>query len=368
MLVMANKKYPKRYHEYRGRRRNGTGAKIVLGLVALILLACLVFLVILGGRVEYTDDGVRIVMPWNEEKPGGSEPDDPDTPPVIIVEDPDESESVTPEQPSPEPEPDPHPALIGAVEVTQDEVLNGTAADKVRAAGGDTLVVEMKNDAGELYWRSETADPALVAGDLTAAVEALAAEGELYLVARVVCFRDPAMADAKQGGPLVTRGGVGWYDYYGLRWVSPAAQEARDYLIRLCLELAAMGFNEVLLECAGYPFFGETHVLATDELRPEDLSAPVETFLSEMKSALSGENVWMSLLITEEMAVGEDAFSGLTPELMILYADRVWVKQPEGVDYTTDPRSEPIAGRLVIVDGAAGDGSWARVGWIARGK
>ena len=76
----------------------------------------------------------------------------------------------------------------------------------------------------------------------------------------------------------------------------------------------------------------------------------------------------MSLLVTEEMAVGEETFSGLTPELMARYADRVWARQPEGVDYNTDPRSTPVADRLVIVDGTAGDGSWARVGWIARGK
>ena len=366
---MANKKYPKRYHEYRGRRRGGSPVlKIVIGILVLALLACLIFFAFLGGKVEYTDDGVRIVLPWNEDKTGDDGPDDIPTPPVIIVEDPDETERGTAEQPEPSLQPESRPDVIGAVEVSQAQVLDGTAAGVVAAAGGNTLVVEMKTDAGTLYWNSAAADTAPVADDLTAAVEALAAESELYLVARVVCFRDPAMADAKIGGPLVTRGGVGWYDYYGLRWVSPASQEVRTYLTRLCLELAAMGFDEVLLECAGYPYFGETHVLATDDLRPEDLSAPVELFLQELKAALAAENVWMSLLVTEEIVTGTDTYSGITPELMARYADRVWVKAVEGVDYSTHAGASLVADRLVIVDGADAGGSWADVEWIARGK
>ncbi len=365
--VMANKKYPKRYHEYRGRRRGGSPVlKIIIALLVVILLACVVFFFFLGGRVEYTDDGVRIVLPWSEEDPGENSGDDLPTPPVIIVEDPEGTESGTAPQPEPSPEQRQRPDTVGAVEVSQDQVLDGTAAQTVADAGGNTLVVEMKTDTGKLYWASATVDPALVTGDLTAAVETLAAEGELYLVARVVCFRDPAMADARPEATLVTRGGVGWYDYYGLRWMSPAVQESRAYLTGLCLELAAMGFDEILLECAGYPYFGETHVLATNELRPEDLTAPVELFLQELKTALAAEDVWLSLLVTEDMAVGADELSGITPELMARYADRVWVGALEGVDYAADVNASLIADRLVITDGPADHGNWAEIGWVAQ--
>lgn len=363
---MANKKYPKRYHEYRGRRKRGSLAlKIIIILLALVLAACLVFLVFLGGRVEYTDEGVRLVLPWSDQPdhtddPAGTESP---TPPVIIIEGPEESP--TPE-PEPSPQPDPAPEVIGAVEVRQDQVLDGTAARLVADAGGNTLVVEMKTDAGKLYWNSAAADPAVIAGDLTAAVKDLAAEGELYLVARVVCFRDPALADAGTGAPLMTKGGNVWYDRHGLRWVSPADGEVRAYLTRLCLELAAMGFDEILLECAGYPYFGEVHVLATDELRPEELSVPVELFWQELKAALAEEKVRMSLLVTEDMAVGADDYSGITPELMARYADRVWVRALEGVDYAADAHASLIADRLVMVDGSRDEGSWAAIAAVAK--
>lgn len=348
------KKYPKRYREYKGRRRKGSMVlKCIIALLILLLLACLVFIVFLGGRVEYTDEGVRIVMPWTQDEPGqtdvpiGSESP---SPPVIVIEPPEES----PEEPSPEPEP--VLEAIGAVEVTVAELMDGTAAQRVVQAGGNALVVEMKPTAGEVYWMSRTTvfSPAAEAGAVTEAIQVLAEQGELYLVARVNCFRDQALVANKVGGPLMTRGGNMWYDSQGLRWVSPASEDVRSYLIRLCLELAAMGFDEILLDCAGYPYFGEVHVLATDELRPEDLSAPVEQFWQEMRSALAEEKVRMSVLVIEEMVLGTEEYSGITPELLAQYADRVWVYAPSGTDYTAVIGAE----RLVTVGGSAAHGSW----------
>ncbi len=359
--------YQKRYTEYRGRRpRSHTVFKIMIILLALVLIGLFVFAVILGGGVEYTDEGVRLVLPWVESSPSPEpSPSAEGKPPFFVVE---ETESPSP-TPTPAPEPERHPDTIGAVEVTIDELLAGTAAGTVKNAGGNALVVEMKTSSGKVLWYSDTAFAGPDAGEgqpVADALAALAAEDELHLVARVLCFRDDVLAGEKVGGPLMTRGGNMWYDSRGLRWVSPAAPEARGYLIDLCLELAELGFDEILLECAGYPFFGETHVLATDELRPADLSGPVEQFWKEMKAALAERNVQMSLLVTEEMALwvtptGTGAtISGITPELMARYADRVWVKAMEGVDYTEQPVCAPIADRLVIIGGTE-QGSWASI-------
>lgn len=80
------KQYPKRYHEYRGRRPGGSVVlKIIIVLLVLAILACVAFFGFLGGRVEYTDDGVRIVTPWGD--PGASPSPEPGSPsaPIIIV-------------------------------------------------------------------------------------------------------------------------------------------------------------------------------------------------------------------------------------------------------------------------------------------
>lgn len=351
------KQYYKKYNQYRGRRKRGSLLlKIIIGILVLILLACLVFMVILGGRVEYTDEGVRIVMPWSEESPVPS--DDPvvSTPPLVIE---------SPE-PTPEPTPEPEPVLenIGAVEVTLAQLVGGTAAQVAADGGANAVVVEMKTSTGGLNWSSAAADRGLSAQEgaaVAAAMTDLAENSELYLVARVTCFQDPAAVGKYPGSALLTRGGNVWYDYYGMNWVSPADPVVRNDLIQLCLELAALGFDEILLEHAGYPYFGETGVLATNDLRPEDLSAPVGVFLQELKSALAEEGVGMSLLVTADMAVGADALSGITPEVLARYADRVWVEALSGLDDTRQEAIAPFADKLVILGGSAGDGNWAKI-------
>ena len=83
---MAKRK-TKRYHEYRGRRPGGSVVlKIIIVLLVLLILACAVFFGFLGGRVEYTDDGVSIVTPWGD--PGEESLPDPEdsSSPIIIVE------------------------------------------------------------------------------------------------------------------------------------------------------------------------------------------------------------------------------------------------------------------------------------------
>lgn len=64
------RRYQKRYQEYRGRRRGGNVVlKVIIVLLVLMILACVAFFGFLGGRVEYTDDGVRIIVPWSDSTP-----------------------------------------------------------------------------------------------------------------------------------------------------------------------------------------------------------------------------------------------------------------------------------------------------------
>lgn len=353
----VTRKYQKRYREYRGRRRGGSVVlKVIIVLLVLLLLAFAVVMGFMGGHVEYTDEGVRLVLPWMEESPEVTgDPVGPESsdPPVFVVDDPEEPTS----EPSPEPSPEAVLQQIGAVEVPVSALTDGTAAGLVTAKGGNALVVEMKSASGRVYWNSAAALPGALADGgegVSAGVQALAAEDQLYLVARVVCFRDQIMVSNGLGGPLMTRGGNNWYDAYGLRWVSPAASEARDYLIRLCLELAELGFDEILLDCAGYPCAGEVHVLATDDLRPEDLSGPVEQFWREVNAALEESGVRLSVVATGEMSLGTEANSGITPDLLNRYADRVWLKASDW-----EGTSAEFSDRLVVIGGTAEDGSWA---------
>ena len=344
-----------RYHEYRGRRGGGASGvlKGVVIVLAVLLAAALIFTLFLGKYVEYTDEGVRLNFPWGQgqsEAPEISEP--PLASDTLVV--------VTPE-PTFTPEPTPEPVFVlTAVEVTAAQLADGSAADAVKEAGGNCLVVEMKNEYGRLNWPSEVKNtvglPTSVADKAADELKKLAEQGGLYLVARVNCFRDQTLANAGRGGPLLTYGGKVWYDRTGLRWVSPASEDVCAYLTALCTELAELGFDEVLLECAGYPYYGEVHVLATDELRPEELSQPVEAFWREVKTVLAARDVRLSFLVTGEMITGEDGYSGITASLLARYAERVWTPfgETEYAALLEQAGMDGAAERLVLIGGSEG--------------
>ncbi len=352
------------YHEYRGRSRGGGGARAVLlfiiALLAVLLAAGTAFYLLVD--IEYTDTGIKINWPWAQESAGlppiASDPLEVITTPEITVE------PTLEVEPTPTLAPEPQYPHIGAVTVTPAQLRGGSAAQAVAEGGGNALVVEMKDVNGRLAWQSQTelaaALGANAADNLAAqAVRELAQDGGLYLVARVQCFRDPLLA-RNWVGTLMTKGGNLWHDAQGLGWSSPANQQAADYLSALCLELADMGFDEILLERAGYPNFGEVHVLATSGNRPEDLTAPVAAFLERVSGELAEKGVCLSVATDETLAPETPVNSGLTADVLAQNAGRVWLSgSAAGQQYAAllaGAGMEDLDTRLVVKN--ASSGSW----------
>ncbi len=344
------------YQGYRGRGGGSLVLKVIVALLATTLAAGVIFVVFLGDYMEYTDNGVRFHPPW-------STPEDKSSPlpsqALVVVPNPLVTDSLNTPQPTPV-------SPIGAVEVTPQQLRDGSAKDAVALAEGTALVVEMKAATGALAWQSQN-ELALTLGvnsqdnAVAQAVQALAQEDELYLIARIQGFRDRSLAEHNLG-TLMTRGGNIWYDAQGVCWSNPTNQEAADYLTALCLELADMGFDEIVLEGGCYPYLGEVEVLARDGNRPEDLTAPVAAFYSNLTQTLSGLDVTISIQTTQETIAGNDTHSGLTPQLLVQYAHRIWL--PQEAEYNRcatllrDAGMENAAQRLVIQNST--QGSWYR--------
>lgn len=352
-------KYQNSYRRYYGRRGGGGSPvlKILLVVLAILVAAGLFFRFALDGRIERTEHGLRFVLP--DSDPQVSQPAEPTSTPSLIIVEPSPTPTVSPE-------PEPEAEAVRAVEVTAAQLTDGTALQTVLDAGGNTMVVSMKNSYGRLQWQSQVGladELAVSAGDgsIAQAVAQLAGSGQVRLVARVSCFRDQALVRGQIGGPLMTRGGNVWYDQSGLCWVSAADETVRAYLAALCRELADMGFDEILLEHAGYPDAGEVHVLAECERFPADRSAAPEQFLAQVREALEGTDTALGVYTTAEAVTGENSGSGITAELLARYADRVWLSvSAESPDPAAALSAAGVEGpgRLVTVGDQAAD-SWA---------
>jgi hypothetical protein len=347
--------------QYRGRRKSSTALLVLVTVLAVLLVIGILFVLSLGEYMEYTEDGVRLNLPWLQETSDSSAP--PDSSELIVTDDPDpvvsQEEPVVVET----------TLQLTAVEVSPSAVTDGTAATQVAAVGGNALVVTVKDLEGHLAWQSQN-ELAIAARDksgtslngteaFSQAVQALAQQDDLYLVARVNCFEDLWMCVYSRSMALTTQGGKLWYDSDGMPWLSPANADARAYLTDLCRELADLGFDEILLDCAGFPGTGRRTSIAVGTNYPTDLSGVVSSWLAELDAALADSGVWLSVQTTADVLTVGDA-TGLTAQGLASAADRVWLDGSgdvtASVQVLTQAGLEETDQRLVVT-------GQAPVGW-----
>lgn len=307
------------YSGYRGRRTSTDVLRIVaVALGALVVLAAAALFYVQNYLV-YTDDGVRVDLPFGLFREEDSLPD-PGNVSVVERTQGDEASRDAPREPEAEP--------LAVLEVPLSAVLDGTAGRELEQAGANALAVELKDGSGRLAWRSEQplAELAGVNGDeaVNRALEALEADG-VAVIARLTCFRDDA-APYYDTAVALRSGQGNWRDELGLRRMSPASPEARDYLAGLCGELAALGVDEIVLEQAAFPAAGELSLINRDgNYDPNQFAGQMEAFLGQVSEALAPYGAALSLRLEgEELSRPED--SGLTAALAGRFAARVWVR------------------------------------------
>lgn len=344
---------------YRGYQGRGGGASTFLKLIVCILA----ILVVGGGGYLLALNNGGALPSW---LPQGQTTDTPQTPASDTpTQEPDPSDSP---QPSPTPSQAPETEEIRAVDVTVSQLLDGSAQTLAQQTGCDAVVVEVKGEGGKLQWPSQAAlarqlGTVSTTQSLTQALSALSAQ-DIYLVARVDCFRDQALAAANVGGSLLmTRSGNRWYDFMGMSWVSPVNTQVRQYLVELCVELSEMGFDELVLDSAYFPDQGEVHVLAQSTNYPQTRATVVEQFWQEVTQALEGSQVRLSAQVRGDSLVEGGVTSGMTPQLLAQYTQRVWVTLNKATTQTQVTRALTQAGmdpsrQLVVQEAASGQTIW----------
>lgn len=309
------------YGSYRGRRSTTD----VLKTVALVL-AVLVVLTVAGvwmaqKYIVYDDGGFHLELPFfqKEEEPA-QEPED------FRV-------AVEPAASQPEEAPEEGEPPLAAVTLPLSAVEDGSAEELAAQAGANGVLLDMKNDRGELGFVSQLAMAASAGvnagqADINRQLQTLNS-GALYTVARLSCFRDHALA-RDETYAIRTNSGYRWTDPEELRWSSPASQAVQDYLVTLMVELAQLGFDEILLDHWGYPAEGNLgYIRQGDAYDPAHLSQPVEEFLAKAEAALEPYGTRLALRTTWAVLEGEESPGGQTAQLLERYAQRIWLEAPE---------------------------------------
>lgn len=138
----------------------------------------------------------------------------------------------------------------------------------------NSFVIDMKNDYGILHYDAK--DPKVLEKasiskyklELETFVEQMKKEN-IYLIARIVVFKDKNLAKYKNGKyAVVDSSGKPWQgirrynddgtiDYYDENWVDPYSEEVWEYNIAIAKELIQRGFDEIQFDYIRFPTDGK---------------------------------------------------------------------------------------------------------------
>lgn len=114
----------------------------------------------------------------------------------------------------------------------------------------NAMVIDIKNDEGAVTYKMQS-DMVLEieAGvryirDIEELVEKLHKK-DIYLIARIVAFKDPYLAEKKPELSLKTKTGEVFRDKNKEAWVNPYKKEVWDYLMEIGTQAAEAGFDEI---------------------------------------------------------------------------------------------------------------------------
>ncbi len=184
-------------------------------------------------------------------------------------------------------------------------------------AGTRGVVLPMKTADGQLGYVSRlprAMDVGASSGDpaRNETIRAITAREGLHTVALISCLADDR-AGQDRDLALLRASGSAWVDKSGQTWLDPAKEDTLSYLTDICREVAALGFDELLLMGCRYP----------DDACPEGGEGALETFCRALQETALD---WPCLLSVVGEPSGEN---GQTDALLATFPGRVWAEEAD---------------------------------------
>ncbi|MFT4146094.1 MAG: putative glycoside hydrolase [Mobilitalea sp.] len=114
----------------------------------------------------------------------------------------------------------------------------------------NAMVIDVKDDQGKISYLMDSAmaiEIGAVTNTITDMKELLKElkKKDIYLIARIVAFKDPLLAEQKQEFAVKNKDGTLYRDNNSECWVNPYRREVWDYLVEIAAQAAAIGFDEI---------------------------------------------------------------------------------------------------------------------------
>jgi hypothetical protein len=175
----------------------------------------------------------------------------------------------------------------------------------------DAMVVDVKDERGELSWPPRTPMAGVAAAGLNKILDAkgmvrrLHKEG-VYAIGRVVTFRDAKLAQVRPDLALAdTRGGV-WRDDAGLAWTDPYSSEVQNYNIAVAIEAVEAGFDEIQFDYTQFPSDGNNTTQWSRFADGRSHAVVIRDFLARARREISARGRYTSVDVFADNALVYD--------------------------------------------------------------
>ena len=192
-----------------------------------------------------------------------------------------------------------------AVYLSVQGVSNRSLRDAAVALQGETavnaLVIDMKGDRGDTPYPSaarvavgaapEQSNRATRITQFAAVVRQLHSRG-LYLIARIVVFKDDRLARAHPEWAVRGRDGAVWRDREDQQWIDPSVEAAWANTLDVAEEAARLGFDEIQFDYLRFPDANglQFHQPNTQAHRV----AAITGFLAQARERLRAYNIYLA--------------------------------------------------------------------------
>jgi len=175
--------------------------------------------------------------------------------------------------------------------------LRGDALKLIAETELNALVIDVKGDRGIVPYASAALTAAglpqtvVTVRDMPALVRELRERG-LYLIARIVTFKDEPYAAQHPAWAVHDAHGNVWKDREGLAWIDPFRREAWERNLALAEEAAEFGFDEIQFDYLRFP--DATGLVFAEPDTQERRIAAIGGFLDAARQRLDRHNVFLA--------------------------------------------------------------------------
>lgn len=176
--------------------------------------------------------------------------------------------------------------------------LRESALSVIKATQLNAVVIDVKGDRGMLAYRSSIgltqqvgAQRITTIPDPKGLLDRLHRQ-HLYVVARIVVFKDNPLATARPDLAVKRNNGASFKDREHSGWTDPFSKEAWNYNIAIAVEAARLGFDEIQFDYVRFP--DESGLVFSMPNTMENRLSAVTGFLRQACKELTPYNVFLA--------------------------------------------------------------------------